>query len=294
VTANMLPYAKNGDNLDITVASVGDARSLEGGQLILTQLRAPDNNVYGLAQGAISVGGINQSGGALSGGSTKNHILAGRIANGATLVRDMPAYASEDSGALTITLNEPDATTASRTAEAIRTRGFNAEAVSPSTVRIEIPPSFSGNRVDMIAQVEQLALRPDRVAKVIINERTGTVVMGGDVRLGPVALAHGSLRLLIARPGQSNGNGGTGGTGGYGARSSLYTGGFGPSGAQGVGTGSASSGFKAQSVMSLSAGTTLRDVTDALNTIGVTPRDLIAIIQALKQAGALDAVLEMQ
>jgi len=286
ITGSMPPYGAMGDAMDITVSSIGDARSLQGGTLLMTQLKAADGKVYALAQGSLSTGGFNPLGGGGAAGALgvrmhTNHELVGRIPNGGSLVRDVPHLASQDGGQLTINLNSPDATTASKMAQAIRAAGFNAEAVNPSTIRLEVPPptAFSGNRVDLIARIEQLTLRPDTVAKVVINERTGTVVMGGDVRLGPVAIAHGNLRLVINQ---------TPPAAAFGARGT-----YAPSRPMG-GIGGAPQTYKAYSVMSMPLGATLRDVTDALNTIGVTPRDLIAIVQALKTAGALDAVLQMQ
>lgn len=300
VTASMAPYAKSGDALDINVSSVGDARSLQGGTLVMCQLKAADGKVYALAQGQLSIGGLNQSFGGQN-NNLANHELVGRIPEGATLVRDLPASAMDEGSGLTITLNQADATTASKMAQVIRDSGLTAEAVNPSTIRVEIPPPsvFPGNRVDLVARIEQLGLRPDHIAKVVINERTGTVVMGGDVRLGPVAIAHGNLRLVI----QQTPAAAYGARGGYpGASSPTYS--YGPTapvlgtnnaGVTGYGgVGASTAQRKSYSVMSMPAGTTLRDVTDALNTIGVTPRDLIAIVQALKQAGALDAELQMQ
>lgn len=274
VTASMPPYSKSGDSMDVTVSSMGDARSLQGGQLVQTTLKGADGQVYALAQGPVAIGGAGSSGGGLFGGGSSNQgrALAGRVPNGGLLVRDLPDYATADNGDLTITLNQPDATTASTMAQTIRNAGFAAVAVNPSTIRVQVPPAsaFSGNRVDLVARIEQLQLRPDHVARVVIDERTGTVVMGGDVTLGPCAIAHGNLRVVIQNP-----------VAAFGARSS-YTGG-------GIGTGP-----RTQSVLTLGAGATLRDVTDALNNIGVTPRDLIAIVQALKTEGALDAELVMQ
>lgn len=293
VTATMAPYSKAGDVTDITVSSMGDARSLQGGTLILTQLKGADSNVYGLAQGPITTGGINLAAGGLN--MQKNHELAGRVPGGCSIVRDVPEIASQNAGQVTITMNEPDATTASKMAQAIRDNGLAAEAVNPATIRVEMPQAFAGNAVDLVARIEQVTLRPDRIAKVIINERTGTVVMGGDVKLGPVALAHGNLRLVIQAA-----QGAYGARGAYGAPGT--TGSYGPAigstyGAAPIANGVGSSmrtASKSYSVMQMSSGTTLRDIADALNAIGVTPRDLIAIVQALKQAGALDAVVQMQ
>lgn len=294
VTATMAPYSKAGDVTDVTVSSMGDARSLQGGTLILTQLKGADNSVYALAQGPITTGGMNIAAGGLN--MQKNHELAGRVPGGCSIVRDVPELASQNAGQVTITMNEPDATTASKMAQAIRDNGLAAEAVNPATIRVEMPQAFAGNAVDLVARIEQVTLRPDRIAKVIINERTGTVVMGGDVKLGPVALAHGNLRLVI-QAAQAYGA-----RGAYGAPGTTGASAYGPPigstyGAAPIANGVGSSmrtASKSYSVMQMSSGTTLRDIADALNAIGVTPRDLIAIVQALKQAGALDAVVQMQ
>jgi flagellar P-ring protein precursor FlgI len=197
VTATLPPFAKVGDRLDVLVSAIGDARSLHGGVLLQTPLQAADNEVYAIAQGPISIGGFNvQAGGA---GVQKNHPTTGRIVNGATVVRTFApegvAYASE----LEIRLIAPDATNAAKIAQALNERFGKviAEAISPAAVRVKVPEEFANKIPDFVAQVEQTPVQPDMRAKVVINERTGTVVMGGNVRILPVVVAHGSLRVEI-------------------------------------------------------------------------------------------------
>jgi flagellar P-ring protein precursor FlgI len=263
--------------LDVLVSAIGDARSLHGGVLLQTPLQAADNEVYAIAQGPISIGGFNvQAGGA---GVQKNHPTTGRIVNGATVVRTFApegvAYASE----LEIRLIAPDATNAAKIAQALNERFGKAiaEAISPAAVRVKVPEEFANKIPDFVAQVEQTPVQPDMRAKVVINERTGTVVMGGNVRILPVVVAHGSLRVEIqpevsvVQP---------------------------PPFSQGATVVVPTTRIKAEEqkaqIAVLQSGATVQDLVQALQALKVTPRDLIAILQALKQSGALLADVEVQ
>ncbi|MFA0743198.1 MAG: hypothetical protein DFNUSKGM_003332 [Candidatus Fervidibacter sacchari] len=277
VTATLPPFAKVGDRLDVLVSAIGDARSLHGGVLLQTPLQAADNEVYAIAQGPISIGGFNvQAGGA---GVQKNHPTTGRIVNGATVVRTFApegiAYASE----LEIRLIAPDATNAAKIAQALNERFGKAiaEAISPAAVRVKVPEEFASKIPNFVAQVEQTPVQPDMRAKVVINERTGTVVMGGNVRILPVVVAHGSLRVeiqpevTIAQPPP-----------------------FSPGATVVVPTARIKAEEQKAQVAILQSGATVQDLVQALQALRVTPRDLIAILQALKQSGALLADVEVQ
>ena len=177
VTAQLPPFARTGSTLDAVVSSLGDATSLEGGTLVMTPLHGADGEVYAIAQGPISVGGFAAGGG--GSGVQKNHPTVGRLAGGATVERELP-YALDDRDGFEVSLAEPDFTTARRTAEAINAHFDEAIATAPDpgTIRIRVPPRFASSPVAFMAAVEAVNVEPDRVARVVLNERTGTVVMG--------------------------------------------------------------------------------------------------------------------
>jgi flagellar P-ring protein precursor FlgI len=276
VTAILPPFARVGSRIDVLVSSMGDAKSLQGGTLVLTPLKGVDGQVYGLAQGPISVGGFAASGEA-GGGVTKNHPTAGRIANGATVEREIPLdFASKDS--IVMALNEQDFTTATRAVTAINRhfRGHYASSEDGGTIKIKLPPTFREKMVSMLASLENLQISPDAVAKVVIDERNGTVVMGENVRLSTVAIAHGNLMIQIKeRPRISQPLPFSKGTTAVVPDTSIT-----------VKEG-------ADRLMVLPEGVNIGQVVQALNAIGVTPRDLIAILQAIKAAGALQAELQI-
>ncbi|MCS7263459.1 MAG: flagellar basal body P-ring protein FlgI [Armatimonadetes bacterium] len=277
VTATMPPFAKVGDRVDVLVSAIGDARSLHGGVLLQTPLQAADGEVYAVAQGPISIGGFNiQAGGAAV---QKNHPTAGRVVNGATMVRSFAPTDGVYSSELEIRLIAPDATNAAKIAQALNKQFGKAvaEAVSPSAVRVRVPEEFAGKIPEFVAQVEQTPVQPDMRAKVVINERTGTIVMGGNVRILPVVVAHGALRVeikpevTVVQP---------------------------PPLSQGATVVVPTTQIKAEEqkvqVAVLQSGATVQDLVQALQALRVTPRDLIAILQALKQSGALLADVEVQ
>ncbi len=272
VTADIGPYSQQGSRLDVTVSSIGDARSLQGGTLLPTPLRGPDGAVMALGQGPLSIGGFGASGGENS--VSVNHLTVGRVPRGAT-VQVARQTAIEPMETLRLTLHEPDFTSASHIASAINNelRTGVARVLDPGTVQVQVPGAYRSSVPDFIARLEPISVLMDAVARIVINERTGTVVLGGDVRLGPAAVAHGNLSVKIAsdsevsQPNALSKNGQTAVT-------------------QKVDI--AVEEGRAQ-LVTLQSGTTLGEVVQALNALGVTPRDIISIVQALKAAGALRA-----
>jgi flagellar P-ring protein precursor FlgI len=271
VTAEVGPYAQTGSRLDVTASSIGDAKSLQGGTLLPTPLRGPDGSIVALAQGPLSIGGF----GGGSGGNTVsvNHLTVGRVPGGA-LVQVSRQTALPPSDVLRFSLREPDFISAGRVAKAINMElGASSARVSdPGTVVIDVPQEYRALIPDLIARLEPLAIAVDTTARVVINERTGTVVLGGDVRIGPVAVAHGNLSVRVATDYQVSQ------PEGFSRGETTVT----PQTSVNVSQ-------EDRKLVTLESGTTLADVVRALNTLGVTPRDIIAIMQALKAAGALRA-----
>ncbi|HEY9857137.1 MAG TPA: flagellar basal body P-ring protein FlgI, partial [Stenomitos sp.] len=275
VRANLPPFYKPGQKIDVTVASIGDAKSLADGVLIGAELRGPDGKVYATAEGPLSTGGF----GVEANGSQvrKNQTLVARIPNGGIVQREVPVTMLDANGFMYINLNQPDFVTASRMASTI-TKGLlgQAQAIDGGTVRVYVNSSYRDNLVDLIARLEQLPVLPDAVAKVIIEERTGTVILGSNVRIGAVAVTQGGLvvkvdtKQTVSQPNALSGGGTT------------------------VTTESTVSADeeKAKSVI-FESGTTLGQLVRALNALGTTPRDMISILQAVKAAGALNAQLEL-
>jgi len=197
VTANLPPFSRAGSKIDVLVSSIGDAKSLQGGTLLLTPLKGVDNNVYGLAQGPLLVGGFSASG-ADGGGVQKNHPTVARIPGGATIEREIP-FDFHNLDDLVITLHNPDFTTALRVSNAINRKleGQLAFPADAGTVKIDVPEAYRKNMVNLMASLEQIDIRPDTKAKIILDERTGTVVMGENVRISSIAIAHGNLSIQI-------------------------------------------------------------------------------------------------
>jgi flagellar P-ring protein precursor FlgI len=277
VTANMPPFARVGSKIDVLVSSVGDAQSLVGGTLLLTPLRGVDGNTYAISQGPVSVGGVGASG--ASGSSVaKNHLLAARIANGATVEREIPVKLM-DKKSLTLTLLNPDFTTALRVSEAINTAMGQAvsTAVDSGTLRLDVPDAFVGKVPEFLATVESLQVEPDAVAKVVVNEKTGTVVIGQKVRISTVAISHGNLSITIKES--------------FNVSQPLPF----SRGGQTVVTPETDVEINEleKKLMVVDGGSTIGALVKALNAIGVTPRDLISIFQSIKAAGALQAELEI-
>jgi flagellar P-ring protein precursor FlgI len=275
VTAKLLPFAKAGSTTDVVVSSLGDASSLQGGLLLLTPLQAADGNVYAVAQGPVSLGGFRAD----SGGGDKvqkNHPTVGRIPNGAIIEKEVPTTVVENQ-TVAIVLNNPDFTTAGRLAETIgRTLGKGrARAEDAATVRVAVEPGQ--DVIGLIGTLEHLRLTPDRIAKVVVNERTGTIIMGSEVRISTVAIAHGNLTvqvktdLQVSQPAPFSQRGTT----------------------AVVPQRSVAVQEDKRNLSVIEEGASIGDLVQALNALGVTSRDLIAILQAIKQSGALQAELEI-
>ena len=270
VTAEISPYQNVGARVDVIASSIGDARSLQGGTLLPTSLRGPDGEMTAMAQGPLSLGGF----GAGIGGTSVvvNHLTAGRIPGGAIVQTMAPVQPASD--VLTFALREPDFRTASRVALAINTflREGAARVVDPGSVKLTVPEKYKGIVPELMAEIEGLPIETDVVARVVINERTGTVVVGGNVRISPAAVAHGNLsvrittRLTASQPLP------------YSKGQTVVV----PNSQVDVNEGTAK-------LIALEEGVTLDAVVGALNTLGASPRDIIAIVQALKAAGALTA-----
>jgi flagellar P-ring protein precursor FlgI len=276
VTASLPPFAHSGDSIDVTASSLGDATSLQGGTLVLTELRGPNNLVYATAQGPMSVGGF--SAGQDGSSVTKNHTAAGRVPLGGIIARDMTTPIQQDSTGFSYVLTQPDYKTASRAAAVLNARfgPGTARALDAETIRINLPRRYTNDPVSFLADASDLSLNANQNAKVVINERTGTIVFGGDITLAPVAIAHGNLTLTIT---QSNVAVPAGAV--TNAKPAIQT----------NTTIKATEGGR--KLIYLSGAPTLAQVVRALNTIGVSPRDLISIVQALRESGSLQADLDI-
>lgn len=275
VTAMAPPFARSGDRIDVTVSSMADSSSLEGGVLIQTHLLAPNGEVVALAQGPISVGGTSVSAG---GSSVRTSIVtSGRIPNGAIIERDILSEIGDEAG-LKLVLNKSDFTMAARVAEVVNNTLAPAKAIDGSTVRIVVPPDFNDDRIRFISILENLTLKSaDSIAKVIINERTGTIVIGSDVKLLPAAVAHGNLSVTVTTTNEVSQPGdmaSVGQTMGFSNSEIVVT-------------------KEEGQLVEVPSNANLSELVRALNSIGVTPYDLISILQALKAAGSLQATLEI-
>jgi flagellar P-ring protein FlgI len=281
VMAKLPPFAHSGDNVDVIVSSMGDATTLQGGTLVLTELRGPNNLVYATAQGPISVGGFSvgtQSAAAGQNSVSQNFTGAGRIPGGAVIARDMVTNLTPDqAGGFNYVLADPDYNTASRLAAALNGKfPGSAHALDAATVHVTLPAKFSNDTVGYLAETGDLTVNAGETAKVVVNERTGTIVMGGDIKLAPVAVAHGNLTLQIATQNQVVAPGPF-----TNAQSKTQT------------NTTIQATQAGQKLIYISGAATLAQVVRALNTIGVSPRDLISIVQALHEAGSLQAVVEI-
>ena len=275
VTCQLSPFLAPGQNTDVLVSAMGDAKSLEGGVLLQTPLKAANGQVYAVAQGPLTIGGWSESGNAAS--AKKNVVTVGRIPNGAIVEQGvMMNYAGD--GTMNLLLNNSDFTTASRVASAINTKFGNiAHAEDGRRVTVSVPTSYVHSPSAFIASIESLTIRPDTVARVVVNERTGTVVMGGNVRIGNVSVAHGNLTVRVAE-------------GANVSQPPAFSGGSTVTTPQ---TDISAKESQAQ-LVELPTTSTVEDLTTAMNTVGATPRDLIAVLQAMDQAGALHGQLVLQ
>ncbi len=275
VRATLPPFVKPGQKIDVTVASIGDAKSLSDGILIGAELRGPDGKVYATAEGALSTGGfgVEASGAQVR----KNQTLVARIPNGGIVQREVPVTMLDSSGFLRMNLNQPDFVTASRVASSINQGGMGtAQAMDAGTIRIYVNSAMRDNLVDLIARLEQLPVQPDVVARVVVEERTGTVILGSQVRIAPVAVSQGGLivrvdtKQTVSQPNPLSAGETT---------TTTET--------------QVSAEEETAKALVLESGTTLGQLVRALNALGTTPRELISILQAVKAAGALNAQLEL-
>ncbi|MBF0162032.1 MAG: flagellar basal body P-ring protein FlgI [Magnetococcales bacterium] len=274
VTATLPPFARQGGKLDVTISSLGDAKNLQGGTLVLTPLKGADGKIYAVAQGAVSIGGFAAEGVAQS--VQKNHPTVARIAGGATIEREVNFELNQEYQ-LQLALRNPDFTTANRVVKSINNLFGEplASARDSGTIQLTVPASYQGKVVDFVSRLENLQVDPDQTAKVVINERTGTIVMGENVRVSTVALAHGGLSIKITESPQVSQPNSRGGATTVTPKTTVDA-----KEAEGK-------------VLEMEAGVTLGELVRGLNAIGVTPRDLIAILQSIKAAGALQAELEV-
>ncbi len=275
ITATLPPYARAGSRIDVQVSALGDATSLQGGILIVSPLRALDGEIYAVAQGPVAVSGFVGQGAAAS--VSRGVTTSARISGGAIVEREIP-FALASATSLKLALRNPDFTTADRVTRAINARFPGAaHMLDPATVEIAPPPGFAGSIVDLVTQVEDLPIEVDQPARIVINEASGTVVMNDDVRLSPVAIAQGGLTITVtetpqvSQPGPlSNG------------QTTVV-----PRSQVTVDDGSGAS-------LAMIDGPSLQSLVNGLNTLGVSPRDVITILQAVKSAGALQAEIVVQ
>jgi flagellar P-ring protein precursor FlgI len=280
VTASLPPFAHSGDSADVTVSALGDSTNLQGGTLVMTELRAANNLLYATAQGPVSVGGFSAANTTNGPNSvTVNHVTAGRVPQGAVIARDMVTNLQQDSAGFSYVLTSPDFKTAARVASALNGRfGFGtAHALDAETIRVNYPKRYEGDPVNFLADAGDLSLDADQIAKVVVNERTGTVVMGGNITLAPCAIAHGNLSITIASNNQV-------------VQPPSFTRGAQPATQSNTQITTTEGNRK---LLYISGAATLAQVVRALNTIGVSPRDLISIVQSLREAGSLQADVEI-
>ena len=276
VTATLPAFAQPGLHIDITVASTGDASNLRGGILLLTSLRGADGQVYAVAQGPVITGGfVAGRGGAQT---TVNHPTVGRSPNGATVERPAPSVAPKN--LVRLQLRQSDFTTSARIVDAVNKKfsaaSPSAHAENAGLVTVSVPPEFSARTMEFMSQLENLLVDADSAARVVVNERTGTIVLGKDVRISPVAILHGNLSVevktveMVSQPNPLS----------TGATEVVPQ------------TTVSAKEEKARTVV-LKQGATVEELVRALSAIGSTPRDIIAILQSLRSAGALEAELEV-
>ncbi len=277
VTASLPAFARQGSRVDVTVSALGDSQSLQGGTLLVTPLLGADGEVYAVSQGQVAIGGFAAAGQAET--VTQGVPTSGRIANGAIVEREVPFEFGNESE-IKLTLRNPDFTTARRIAQAINAF-LGTSAARPSdltTVRVRVPQAYTGDTVNLITDLEQLRVEPDHLARVLIDEQTGTIVLGENVRISTVAIAQGSLTIRITETPQVSQPG--------------------PFAEVGETTTVNRTNIEVdtdaeQRLAIVDDGVTLQDLVNGLNALGIGPRDLITILQAIKAAGALQAEIQV-
>jgi flagellar P-ring protein precursor FlgI len=275
VTANLPAFSTQGTRIDITVSALGDAKSLQGGTLLVTPLLGADGNVYAVGQGSVAIGGFQAEGEAAK--IVRGVPTVGRIANGALIEREIEFNLNRQSQ-LRMALRNPDFTTAKRIAAAINDYiGVpTAEPLDPATVGITVPDLYRGNVVKLLTEVEQLQVQPDEAAKIVIDERSGIIVMGRDVRVSQVAVAQGNLTVTISETPQVS-------------QPAPFSRGR----TQVVPRTRIGVQEDGKKLAVVNEGVSLQQLVDGLNALGIGPRDLIAILQAIKAAGAIQADIEV-
>jgi len=275
ITATMPPFARAGSHIDVQVSALGDATSLQGGTLIVSSLRGLDGEIYAVAQGNVAVSGFKAQGAAAN--VSRGVTTSARIAGGAIIEREVP-YSLQSASTLKLALKNPDFATADRIAAAINGKyPGSATVLDPATVQLTPSQNFVGNVIDLVTRIGELQIKVDQPARVVINEASGTVVMNADVRITPVAIAQGGLTITVTESPQVSqpapfSNGQTTVV----PRTNVQ-----------VNDGNGAS-------LAMVDGASLQTLVSGLNTLGVSPRDLITILQAIKTAGALQADIEVQ
>jgi flagellar P-ring protein FlgI len=270
VTATLPPFVKRGQRIPVVVSAIGDSTSLIGGTLLTTPLKGPDLGIYAVAQGPVVVGGI--SGLSSQYKFQKNQTTVGRIPDGAIVEAEVPVTFSDQHN-ITFVLHDSNYVTVSRATKAVRENGFpGATAIDANTIKIPLADLQSSDLIETLAQLENINVNPDSSAKIVINSRTGTIVIGEMVRLFPVALTHGNISVKI---------------------SEEQAGGFGAPAAAGGAESPVTILENESKIIYLNPSDTLSSLVNALNEIGATPKDLISIIQALQESGALIAKIEI-
>lgn len=276
VTASLPPFAAQGSHIDVTVSALGDAKNLQGGTLLVTPLLAADGNVYAVSQGQIAINGFSAQGAASS--VTKGVPTSGRISSGAIVEREIP-FNLASLNSLRLSLRNPDFTTARRVSNAINAFMGSAVATAddPATVRVTVPANNRGNMVGLLTDIEQLRVEPDLPAKVVIDEASGIIVMGSDVRISSVAIAQGNLTIRVTETPDVS-------------QPAPFS--------QGETTTIPHTDIQIEEptdrkLAVMRPGVSLQQLVNGLNALGVSPRDMIAILQAIKAAGALQAEIEV-
>jgi flagellar P-ring protein precursor FlgI len=278
VTATLPPFSTQGSRIDVTISTLGSAKDLRGGTLLVTPLLGADGEVYAVSQGSITTNAFSATGSAES--VTQNVPTAGRITNGAIVEREI-AFRLNDMNKVRLSLRNPDFTTARRIADTIN-RDLKVKsaaiATDPNTVHLTVPTDYKGKMFDLIADIEQLQVSPDAIAKVVVDEKSGTIVMGKDVRISEVAIAQGNLTIRITETPQVSQPQpfSQGGTTQVVPRTAIEV-----------------EGGKDSKMAIMPAGITIQELVGSLNALGVSPRDVITILQSIKAAGALQADIEV-
>jgi flagellar P-ring protein precursor FlgI len=275
VTANLPPFATQGTRIDVTASAMGDSKSLQGGTLLVTPLLGADGNVYAVAQGSLAIAGFQAEGEAAK--ITRGVPTVGRLPNGAIIEREID-FSLASLGQLRLALRNADFTTAKRIAMAINDYIGSpvAEPLDPSTVQLTLPKKFPQNVVSMLTEIEQLQVEPDTAAKIVIDERSGVIVIGRDVRVSTVAVAQGNLTVTISESPQVSQPAPL-------SRGRTVV----------VPRSRISVQEEGKKLALVHEGVSLQQIVDGLNALGIGPRDLIVILQAIKAAGAIQADIEV-